>query len=212
MVQTDTSVYLKDCKKRRMKSSFKLFICKDLNMKYEEHNNNRDALVFEAARVYGVPVNELAQIKISRIEMGKPFFEDFHIQFSVSHSENMWACLMGQGCCGLDVQFIKPCKFEKIAARFFGKREQEYVKTHGSDGFFDIWTMREAYGKYTGEGFFGHMPEFVDSSGSLVTQVEYRGEVLSLINIHLKDDLKCVGCFKGSVNDDIHADIQIEEI
>lgn len=177
-------------------------------MKYEEHNNNRDALVFEAAHVYGVPVNELAQIKISRTEMGKPFFEDFHIQFSVSHSENMWACLMGQGCCGLDVQFIKPCKFEKIAARFFGQREQEYVKIHGSDGFFDIWTMREAYGKYTGEGFFGDIPELVDSSGSLVTQAEYRRETLSFVRITIANNLKCFACFRDNVN----LDIQIEEI
>ena len=103
MVQTDTSAYLKGCKKRRMKSSYKLFVCKDLKLKYEEHNNNRDALVFKAARVYGVPVKKLAQIKISRTDMGKPFFEDVHMQFSVSHSNNMWICLMGPGRGGLDI-------------------------------------------------------------------------------------------------------------
>ena len=208
MVQTDTSAYLKGCKKRRMKSSYKLFICKDLKLKYEEHNNNRDALVFKAARVYGVPVKELAQIKISRTDMGKPFFEDFHIQFSVSHSDNMWTCLMGPGRCGLDIQYIRPCRFEKIAARFFVHCEQEYVKLHGLEGFFDIWTMREAYGKYTGEGFFGDMPEFVGSSGSLVTQAEYGGESLRFVIIPLADNLKCVACIKENVDDDI----QIEEV
>ena len=80
MVQTDTSAYLKGCKKRRMKSSYKLFICKDLKLKYEEHNNNRDALVFKAARVYGVPVKELAQINgTGALRIGYPVYQAMQI-------------------------------------------------------------------------------------------------------------------------------------
>ena len=148
-----------------MNNSFQLFLLERDDRK--DLSKDREVLIRQAALSYGVSENELQSEKICRSKTGKPFFEKLDIHFSISHSESLWACLMGPFNCGLDVQYVKPCNFAKIAGRFFSEREKEYVKGSGLDGFFDIWVRREAFGKYTGEGFFGHMPEFVTEENSL---------------------------------------------
>jgi len=46
--------------------------------------------------------------------------------------------------------------FENVARRFFTADEQEYI-AYGEPGaeerFFEVWTAKEAYMKYTGNGF-----------------------------------------------------------
>lgn len=168
-----------------MKNSFQLFLLERDDKK--DLGEDREVLIRQAALSYGVSENELRSEKILRSKNGKPFFEKLDIHFSISHSESLWACLMGPFNCGLDVQYVKPCNFAKIAGRFFSEREKEYVKRSGLDGFFDIWVRREAFGKYTGEGFFGYMPEFITEENSLAMHlaVPYR-EIRSEIPIQLE--------------------------
>ena len=104
-------------------------------------------------------------------ENGKPSLKDNPVYFNVSHSGLLWMCIIGGAPCGIDIQQEKDCSFEKIAQRHFNEAEQEYVKGEGLGGFFRLWTMREAYGKYTGQGFYGLMPPFVGNEGQLVEQV-----------------------------------------
>ena len=104
-------------------------------------------------------------------EKGKPYLKGYPVHFNVSHSGLLWMCMVGDAPCGIDIQQEKDCSFEKIAERHFNKAEQEYVKSEGPGGFFRLWTMREAYGKYTGQGFYGEMPSFVGIDGQLVEEV-----------------------------------------
>ena len=135
-----------------------------------------------------------------RTPKGKPYLEDADVYFSISHSGDIWACLAGPSCCGLDIQIIRPCNYEKIAGRFFSAAEREYVAARGraareaggedavarglAEGFFTIWTRREAWGKYVGEGFFAPCPELTEAG--LFREFDLGAEY------------RCAACFGGA--------------
>lgn len=157
----------------------------------------REMLIKSAAWVYGVPKSVIEGENILRSVKGKPYFEKLKLHFSITHTANLWGCLLAPSSCGVDIEYIRPCNFEKIAGRFFSENEIKYVKEEGIKGFFDIWTAREAYGKYTGEGFFGETPELVSSEGVLkevVTGRHNSGEKVRFEKIALKDNVVCTVC------------------
>jgi 4'-phosphopantetheinyl transferase len=100
---------------------------------------------------------------------GKPYFTDVdNIHFSISHSGRFWICLFDQENVGADIEDFTnrdmPLKrFRGISERFFTKEEQLYIFDEYKPElqmaedikkrFFRIWTAKEAYMKYTGNGF-----------------------------------------------------------
>ena len=100
--------------------------------------------------------------EILRTEKGKPYFSDIPVQFSVSHTGDIWACIMAAGSepVGLDIQTIRDYSYAKIADRYYTESEHEYLREKGQDGFFEIWTRKEAYAKYTGKGIGSYLAEF----------------------------------------------------
>lgn len=90
---------------------------------------------------------------IKRGKHGKPFFENVPVSFSISHSGEIWVCLMADSNVGVDIQLCKNVKYEKISERFFTKNEVEFIKKQGIKSFFEVWTKKEAFVKYTGNGF-----------------------------------------------------------
>lgn len=175
-----------------MKNKFEIFALHNIS----EHvgRERGEILVKEAALAYGMPKAELINEKVCRSETGKPFFDSLNIHFSISHSDEIWACVIGPFDCGLDVQYIKPCNFKKIAGRFFSENEKNYVCEHGLVGFFEIWTRREAYGKFTGEGFFCEMPDFVTAEGRLAQAVDGICGGAELAEVFVAKDFKCALC------------------
>lgn len=84
---------------------------------------------------------------------GKPYFPDCPwLHFSISHSGEYWACAMALTEVGLDLQVHTKGRKERISARFFHPQENEYLRSSGYRGFFDIWAAKESYVKYTGQG------------------------------------------------------------
>ena len=89
---------------------------------------------------------------------GKPPAVD-GVHYSLSHSGNFAACLIGRSENGLDIQVRRPVR-EGLEKRFFAKEENDYLDglqgsgeaQEVSDAFFTIWTLKEAYAKYTGKG------------------------------------------------------------
>lgn len=174
-----------------MNKSFELFVC-------QRGGREGTELLDRALIAYGVDRGELAEAALCRADMGKPYFKGLDINFNISHSRDVWACLIGPACCGLDVQYIKPCNFEKIAGRFFSYNDKKYSEAGGLEGFFDIWVRREAFGKYTGEGFFGDFGSFADDEGNLIETMA--GAEFKVI--HIAPDCKCVCCVpQGSARD-----------
>ena len=126
--------------------------------------DRRLALLQDAARTFAPHLTE-ADLSIGRSRAGKLFFTSpaaADIQFSISHSGGLWACILGNGPCGIDLQENRSCRQDAIAARFFSDAEADYVKQTGLPGFYRIWTRREAFAKFTGLGFFGMAGELPD--------------------------------------------------
>ena len=139
--------------------------------------------------------------RVQREEKGKPFFSYLPVEFSVSNCKGIWMCTMSDRPCGLDVQDDRESvkDYKKLANRFYKPGEVKYVEDHGREGFFQIWNRREALGKYTGQGFFGNMPELVEDD-SLVEKMEYAGKTVSFFELPLQVPygrrLYCVLCIE----------------
>lgn len=93
-------------------------------------------------------------------EKGKPSIPGFD-GFSISHSDHCWAVLFSSEECGLDVQYKRGVKYQKIAARFFNRDEAVIVRKEGISEFFRIWTRREAYRKAIGDSVVSDGPSIL---------------------------------------------------
>jgi len=106
---------------------------------------------------------------IIREEHKKPRFQpDIGIYFSVSHSKNYWFCAVSRTEIGIDIQHIGSiADKQKIAKRFFHKDEYEYLKKNEFKEFYSVWTAKESYVKYTGQGITDSFAEFsvADTNG-----------------------------------------------
>ena len=163
------------------------------------HGADGETLVREAASAYcrehNVGIEKSNSFEILREAKGKPYFPNLPIKFNISHSGQMWICIMGETPCGIDIQEVKECSFKKIAAKYFSRQEQSYVFKYGLDGFFQIWTRREAFGKYTGGGFYDeHMPSFVDEQGQLKPYIKRQDNTVYLRELDMGPNIKCAYC------------------
>ena len=89
---------------------------------------------------------------------GKPGLEGEPLRFNLSHSENvaMLAITLGTEV-GVDVEAIKPdVEVEALATQFFSPAERQALLALPADrireGFFHLWTQKEAYLKGRGDG------------------------------------------------------------
>ncbi len=92
-------------------------------------------------------------LQVVRKENEKPALRDFpQINFSISHSENIWSCAVGDCKVGLDLQRRYEKDGERLARRFFHPEEISWMEINGFGEFSRIWTYKESYVKYTGVG------------------------------------------------------------
>ena len=90
---------------------------------------------------------------------GKPYLANRDDAFfSLSHSGNWVFCAVSDKEVGLDAQALTPYR-EAVAARCFTAEERAWID--GNDKrFTDLWTMKEAYLKFTGFGLVLPMSSF----------------------------------------------------
>ena len=94
---------------------------------------------------------------------GKPHIAGIP-DYSISHSENTWAIIFSDAPCGLDIQYNKKAKLEKIAVKLYQEDEQESANRLGIDEFFRIWSRREALIKAAGSSVFYDAPSTMGES------------------------------------------------
>ena len=99
--------------------------------------------------------------------------EEAEFDLSVTHSGDIWICMISQGRCGIDFQYVRYLKEQKIADRFFQDGERAFIGSGGD--FFDIWCRKEALGKYAGGGFFDDYPDTCQG-GVPVEELEMDGK------------------------------------
>lgn len=89
------------------------------------------------------------EIKINRD--GKPYIENCPYHFNLSHSGDWLLLAVGDTPVGADIEKITKIR-PKTMEKYFSQSEQERVKKNGTKAFFELWTQKESYVKYTGEG------------------------------------------------------------
>ena len=124
----------------------------------------------------------------------KPYFKDSDIKFNISHSENFWVCVIGKEEAGIDVQAIKDSDYEKLSERYFTDNEKKFVKENKREGFFSIWTRKEAYCKFYGKSIFNSIKTTdTVSEGELVEEIDN----ISFTDIDIADSVKCTVALSG---------------
>jgi 4'-phosphopantetheinyl transferase len=115
---------------------------------------------------------------ITRDEHGKPYFDHFpDVHFNISHSGSALALAVHKAPVGVDTERIGTPDF-LIARRFFLADEQKYVEKNAIK-FYEIWTKKEAYIKYTGEGLSRPLRSFsVFLLKDIDFMVQLRGEYI----------------------------------
>lgn len=165
---------------RHFDNMMELYIIENYRDVYPQFSGREltDRLAMDCLAEYGIEADE-----IYRTAKEKPYVEaDVH--FSVSHSGDYFVCIIADCPVGIDVQERRKTAAVKIAERYFTKSEQEYVERNGEDGFFRLWTRKEAYSKLTGEGI-----------GELMrrTDVLYREDV-EFTDFQIEDGMYCSCC------------------
>lgn len=88
----------------------------------------------------------------ARRKGGKPYlpdYPDFH--FSLSHSGAWVVCAAGEYPLGIDLEQVREVR-RGVAERWFSPEECELLAALPDGGFFDLWTLKEAAVKASGEG------------------------------------------------------------
>lgn len=116
-------------------------------------------------------------------DLGKPKIVNFPKKFNLSHSGDYVVCAVGDGETGVDIQKWVPYK-ERTAERFFAKEEwkllQETDETERPGLFYRLWSRKEAYGKYTGQGIGSAVGEdFSDEEKWKEKQICFRERILA---------------------------------
>lgn len=100
--------------------------------------------------------NMSADAPVKTDALGRPFFDAQDAPFfSLSHSGGLAAAAIGDTQVGIDVQVHdKRLSVQKLAARWFSEEEQQSLADaeYAADTFFELWTKKEALGKYLGVG------------------------------------------------------------
>lgn len=98
-------------------------------------------------------------------ENGKPFFKNHpEIHFNISHSKSCVICSVSDNPVGCDTEKIGKADL-RIAKRFFAEKEKNFVNSitnteEQNESFYRIWTLKESYIKYTGNGLAQGLASF----------------------------------------------------
>lgn len=154
---------------------------------------------------------DVSKYAIKEGEHGKPYLagaDDFY--FSISHAGEYVALVIDDHPIGIDVEKVQIR--ESVARRFYSEREQEEIRimqeadakednanNRAAISFTKIWTGKEAYLKYTGNGITNALAEIgvlepsfwrseqVYFSGTLIVDGEYYVTVCSQSQISISD-------------------------
>ena len=120
---------------------------------YAARNLDAYALLTWALRQQGL----FSCPSIARTPNGKPWFPDCPGQhFSLSHSGKLCFCALSDRPVGADIELIRP-RNDSLPRYALTDREYARYETLGGNwpAFYTLWTRKEAWCKYTGEGLSG---------------------------------------------------------
>ena len=121
--------------------------------------------------------------EISTTRMGKPYFAQGDLHFSISHTKNHVFCALSDRPVGIDAEEVtrqvKPMLAQKILSA--GEHAQYEKAADQNRALLTFWVLKEARAKCTGEGITGYPchtdfslddPRVTETEGCLVAVIE----------------------------------------
>ena len=120
---------------------------------YIRPDGNAWALLTDALALRGIA----ALPEVARTPKGKPFFPALpELYFNLSHTAGWSLCALSDAPVGVDIEVPRP---RRVGLWRFCLTDGEYAAFLTSGGgweeFYRLWTLKEAWCKYTGQGL-GH--------------------------------------------------------
>ena len=138
--------------------------------KENEHDIGCRLAVYAAKDAFGI------DCRLAHDSRGKPYFEASPVHVSISHSDGMCLAAVSDREIGADIERIRPRdtdRKKRLASRFFAPDEAAAVHADPAE-FYRIWTAKESFIKYTGEGFSRPLPSFsIFGSALTFTHINY---------------------------------------
>ena len=82
------------------------------------------------------------KVEIIREQGKKPRFDCEDVYFNLSHSHGVTMLGVSHAPIGVDIEKVRPIDYKKF----------DFIDAENEDQFFEKWTERESYLKFTGEG------------------------------------------------------------
>ncbi|MGE5422654.1 MAG: 4'-phosphopantetheinyl transferase family protein [Ignavibacteriales bacterium] len=105
-----------------------------------------------------------SQVELIRGSYGKPALASGEgFEFNLSHAGDWVVCVIDDAPVGIDVQRIE--KTDMDIARFYFSREEyrnlmDKPDADKTNYFYDLWTLKESFVKFTGKGFSQEFRDF----------------------------------------------------
>ena len=148
------------------------------------------------------------EIIIKRSKTGKPFLEQFpELEFNISHTRNAIAIALSSSTVGIDIEHIKDMDL-KIAENYYTSNEYKYVVSSEfecNQRFYEVWTRKEAYIKYTGNGLATPLNSFDVFKNKLKDQINTfirNSYCISVCNNLDKDCIRVIEVTERNIEED----------
>ncbi len=96
------------------------------------------------------------RLEMGMLPNGKPFLKEYpELYFNISHSGTLIGCAFASENIGFDLQQIRSCKADRLISKFHEREKETFFSLEESlreRFFFRLWSVKEAYIKYTGNG------------------------------------------------------------
>lgn len=125
--------------------------------------------------------------EIAATDLGKPYFVDHSLHFSISHTKKHAFCALSENNVGLDAEELDRKVHLALADKILspGEKAQYDLAEDKPRAFLTFWVLKEAEAKLTGEGlriypnhtnFSLEDPRVTEMEGCLVAVLEEKGE------------------------------------
>lgn len=170
------------------------------------HNKVHELLCYAVQKEYSEKADKLT---MRSMEHGKPYFVESDkenkelvsdIHFNLSHSHEMVACVLCNQQVGIDIEKIRRYN-PKVADKILSDEEWDFLQNskQKDKDFIRFWTLKEAYGKYTGKGLgtdFKKVQFHWEDSGEIYCS----DEEVNVFQRELEDDYILALCIKNVEN------------